>query len=82
MTRRTAFWLWLPLALSFTMMMLEGPTVQSAMARLAQPALHLVNAAGLGLGVALRLPGIPVASLALTAATLVESVYLRQRADG
>ena len=41
MNKRTVFWLWLPLALSFTFMMLEGPTVQSAIARLGEPALNL-----------------------------------------
>jgi hypothetical protein len=34
MTVRRIFWLWLPLALSFTLMMLEGPTVQASIARL------------------------------------------------
>lgn len=41
MTRRHIFWLWLPLALSFTLMMLEGPGVQAAIARLGDPVINL-----------------------------------------
>ncbi len=41
MSRWRIFWLWLPLAVSFTLMMLEGPGVQAAVARLDDPALHL-----------------------------------------
>ena len=52
MTRRTVFWLWLPLAISFALMMLEGPTVQSAMARLPDPKLNLA-AFGMVFGISL-----------------------------
>lgn len=41
MSRWRIFWLWLPLAVSFTLMMLEGPGVQAAVARLDDPTLHL-----------------------------------------
>jgi hypothetical protein len=34
MTVRRIFWLWLPLSVSFTLMMLEGPSIQAAIARL------------------------------------------------
>lgn len=33
MTVRRIFWLWLPLSVSFTLMMLEGPSIQAAIAR-------------------------------------------------
>ncbi len=74
MTRRTIFWLWLPLAISFTLMMLEGPTVQSAIARLGDPALNLA-AFGLVLGVSLIIesPVIMLVSTAIALATNAQS---------
>lgn len=52
MNRRRIFWLWLPLAVSFTLMMLEGPSVQSAIARLGDPE---TNLAAFGLVLSLSL---------------------------
>ena len=70
MGRRTVFWLWLPLALSFTFMMLEGPTVQSAIARLDDPALNLA-AFGMVLGISLIIES-PVIMLVSTAIALAK----------
>jgi hypothetical protein len=70
MNRRTVFWLWLPLALSFTFMMLEGPTVQSAIARLDAPALNLA-AFGMVFGIALIIES-PVIMLVSTAIALTK----------
>ena len=66
---RTIFALWLPLAISFELMMLEGPAVQGAMGRLAQPQLHLA-AWGLTLSVSLIIES-PVIMLLSTAIALV-----------
>lgn len=52
MSQRRIFWLWLPLAASFTLMMLEGPGIQAAVARLPDPARHL---AAVGLVMSLSL---------------------------
>ncbi|MDP9309612.1 MAG: hypothetical protein M3R24_01730 [Chloroflexota bacterium] len=52
MDRQRVFWLWLPLAVSFTLMMLEGPSVQSAIARLGDPE---TNLAAFGLVLSLSL---------------------------
>ncbi len=68
MTRRRIFWLWLPLALSFTLMMLEAPTVQAAIGRLGNPALNLA-AFGLVLSISLILES-PVMMLIATAIAL------------
>jgi hypothetical protein len=68
MTRRRIFWLWLPLALSFTLMMLEGPTVQAALARLGEPVLNLA-AFGLVLSISLIIES-PVIMLISTAIAL------------
>lgn len=64
------FWLWLPLALSFTLMMVEGPVVHGALARLTQAQLHLA-AFGLTLSVSLIIES-PVIMLLATAIALVE----------
>src|SRR5918997_1445447 len=71
MTRRHIFWLWLPLALSFTLMMLEGPTVQGAIARLPDPALNLA-AFGMVLGIQLIIES-PVIMLVSTAIALASN---------
>ena len=68
MTRRHVFWLWLPLALSFTLMMLEGPTIHSAIARLPDPALSLA-AFGAIFGISLIVES-PVIMLISTAIAL------------
>lgn len=69
MTRRRIFWLWLPLAVSFTLMMLEGPSVQASIARLGEPALNLA-AFGLVLSLSLIIES-PVIMLLSTAIALV-----------
>lgn len=67
--KRTIFWLWLPLALSMALMMLEGPTVQGAIARLPDPALSLA-AFGTVFGIALIIES-PVIMFVSTAIALV-----------
>jgi progressive ankylosis protein len=66
---RTLFGLWLPLAVSFELMMLEGPTVQGAIGRLPHPQLHLA-AMGLALSLSLLVES-PVIMLLATAIALV-----------
>jgi hypothetical protein len=66
---RTLFGLWLPLAVSFELMMLEGPTVQGAIGRLPNPQLHLA-AMGLALSLSLLVES-PVIMLLATAIALV-----------
>jgi hypothetical protein len=67
---RTIFLLWLPLAVSFELMMVEGPVVQSAMGRLANPSLNLA-AWGLTMGLSLLVES-PVIMLLATAIALVK----------
>lgn len=67
---RTLFGLWLPLAVSFELMMLEGPTVQGAMGRLPDSQLHLA-AMGLTLSLSLLVES-PVIMLLATAIALVK----------
>ena len=66
---RTIFALWLPLAISFELMMLEGPAVQGAMGRLPQSQLHLASW-GLTMSIALILES-PVIMLLSTSIALV-----------
>lgn len=66
---REIFRLWLPLAISFELMMLEGPVVQGAMGRLPQPQLNLA-AWGLTMSVSLLIES-PVIMLLSTAIALV-----------
>jgi progressive ankylosis protein len=66
---REIFRLWLPLAISFELMMLEGPAVQGAMGRLPEPQLHLA-AWGLTMGLSLLIES-PVIMLLSTAIALV-----------
>ena len=68
--KRAIFWLWLPLALSMTLMMLEGPTVQGAIARLPGPALSLA-AFGTMFGIVLIIES-PVIMFVSTAIALVD----------
>jgi hypothetical protein len=63
------FRLWLPLAISFELMMLEGPAVQGAMGRLPEPTLNLA-AWGLAFSLALLVES-PVIMLLATAIALV-----------
>jgi hypothetical protein len=63
------FRLWLPLAISFELMMLEGPSVQGAIGRLAAPTLNLA-AWGLAFSLALLVES-PVIMLLATAIALV-----------
>jgi hypothetical protein len=63
------FRLWLPLAVSFELMMLEGPSVQGAIGRLAAPTLNLA-AWGLAFSLALLVES-PVIMLLATAIALV-----------
>lgn len=67
---RAIFLLWLPLAVSFEMMMLEGPAVQGAIGRLANPALNLA-AWGLTMSLSLLIES-PVIMLLATAIALVK----------
>lgn len=71
MTRRRMFWLWLPLAISFTLMMLEGPIVQASIARLGDPALNIA-AFSLVLSISLIIES-PVIMLLSTTIALVRS---------
>jgi hypothetical protein len=71
MTRRHIFWLWLPLAISFTLMMLEGPIVQAAIARLGDPTLNIA-AYSLVISIALIIES-PVIMLLSTAIALVRT---------
>lgn len=70
MRLKTIFTLWLPLAVSFELMMAEGPAIQGAMGRLDQPALNLA-AYGLTLSLALLIES-PVIMLLATAIALVK----------
>ncbi|MCW5933890.1 MAG: hypothetical protein KIT45_06245 [Fimbriimonadia bacterium] len=63
------FWLWFPLAVSMTLMMLEAPITQTALARLPESTLHLA-AFGLALGISLVIES-PVVMLLATATALV-----------
>lgn len=69
MRLKSLFGLWFPLAVSFELMMLEGPTVQGAIGRLADPQLHLA-AMGLALSLSLLIES-PVIMLLATAIALV-----------
>lgn len=67
-TVRTIFGLWLPLAISFELMMLEGPAFQGAIGRLAAPALNLA-AWGLTMSLSLLIES-PVIMLLSTSVAL------------
>jgi hypothetical protein len=72
MSRLRIFWLWLPLAVSFTLMMLEGPTVQAAITRMDQSALNLA-AFGLVLSISLIIES-PVIMLLSTSIALARDL--------
>jgi hypothetical protein len=63
------FWLWLPLALSFTLMMLESPITNAALARFAEPSVQIAGF-GVALGLSLLIES-PVIMLLATAIALV-----------
>lgn len=71
MTRRSIFWLWLPLAISFTLMMIEGPIIQAAIARLGDPVINIA-ANSLVISIALIIES-PVIMLLSTAIALVRT---------
>jgi progressive ankylosis protein len=68
MRNRLIFWTWLPLAISFTFMMLEGPVVQSSVARLPEAALNLA-AVGLALSLSITIES-PIIMLLSTSIAL------------
>src|SRR5215468_6564950 len=70
MRLRTIFHLWLPLAVSFELMMLEGPAVQGAMGRLPSAPLKLA-AWGLTMSLSLLVES-PVIMLLATSIALVK----------
>ncbi|HZT42962.1 MAG TPA: hypothetical protein VFA07_12410 [Chthonomonadaceae bacterium] len=70
MRLRRVWSLWLPLAISFELMMLEGPAVQAAIGRLPQASLHLA-AWGLTMSLALLVES-PVIMLLATTIALVK----------
>ena len=69
MRLRDLFGLWLPLAVSFELMMLEGPAIQGAIGRLPDPPLNLA-AFGLTMSLSLLIES-PVIMLIATAIALV-----------
>ena len=69
MSLRAVLKLWLPLAVSFELMMLEGPAVQAAIGRLPAPELNLA-AWGLTMGLSLLVES-PIIMLLTTATALV-----------
>ncbi|BCW96089.1 MAG: hypothetical protein KatS3mg018_1571 [Fimbriimonadales bacterium] len=85
--QRTIFAVWFPLALSFTLMMLESPTTNAVLARFSDPSIQIAGF-GVALGLSLLIES-PVIMLLATAIALVqgrESFYrgaaLRVDADG
>ncbi len=69
MRLKTMFGLWLPLAISFELMMLEGPAIQTAIGRLGNTPLNLA-AFGLNMSLSLLIES-PVIMLLATAIALV-----------
>lgn len=68
MRTKSIFWLWLPLALSFTFMMLEAPVQQTAIARLGDTTRQLA-AAGMVMGLSITIES-PVIMLLSTSIAL------------
>lgn len=64
------FWLWFPLALSFTLMMLESPVTNAALARFKDPSVQIAGF-GVALGLSLLIES-PVIMLLATAIALVQ----------
>ncbi len=71
MSVKSIFYLWFPLALSFELMMLEGPSVQAAMGRLPQAQINLA-AWGLTMSLSLLVES-PIIMLLATAIALVKN---------
>ncbi len=74
--QRAIFWVWFPLALSFTLMMLESPVTNGVLARFAEPSVQIAGF-GVALGLSLLIES-PVIMLLATAIALVggrESFY-------
>ncbi len=74
--QRTIFWVWFPLALSFTLMMLESPATNAILARFTEPSIQIAGF-GVALGLSLLIES-PVIMLLATAIALVggrESFY-------
>lgn len=67
--QRTLFWIWFPLALSFTLMMLEAPTTNAILARFEEPSVQIAGF-GVALGLSLLIES-PVIMLLATAIALV-----------
>ncbi|MDW8106947.1 MAG: hypothetical protein RMK45_05655 [Armatimonadota bacterium] len=68
-SQRALFWIWFPLALSFTLMMLEAPTTNAVLARFAEPSVQIAGF-GIALGLSLLIES-PVIMLLATAIALV-----------
>lgn len=66
----TLFWLWFPLALSFTLMMLESPVTNAALARFTDPSVQIAGF-GVALGLSLLIES-PVIMLLATVIALVQ----------
>ncbi|MCS7301754.1 MAG: hypothetical protein NZ556_09410 [Fimbriimonadales bacterium] len=67
--QRAIFWVWFPLALSFTLMMLESPATNAILARFAEPSVQIAGF-GVALGLSLLIES-PVIMLLATAIALV-----------
>lgn len=67
--QRAIFWVWFPLALSFTLMMLESPATNAVLARCAEPSIQIAGF-GVALGLSLLIES-PVIMLLATAIALV-----------
>ncbi|GIV07777.1 MAG: hypothetical protein KatS3mg017_0979 [Fimbriimonadales bacterium] len=68
--QRTIFAVWFPLALSFTLMMLESPTTNAVLARFSDPSIQIAGF-GVALGLSLLIES-PVIMLLATAIALVQ----------
>ncbi|MCS7191327.1 MAG: hypothetical protein NZ843_06980 [Fimbriimonadales bacterium] len=67
--QRAIFWVWFPLALSFTLMMLESPATNAVLARCTEPSVQIAGF-GVALGLSLLIES-PVIMLLATAIALV-----------
>ncbi|MCS6918614.1 MAG: hypothetical protein NZM28_02460, partial [Fimbriimonadales bacterium] len=67
--QQSIFWVWFPLALSFTLMMLESPATNAVLARFAEPSIQIAGF-GVALGLSLLIES-PVIMLLATAIALV-----------
>ncbi|MFN7015893.1 MAG: hypothetical protein ACK4P5_01825 [Fimbriimonadales bacterium] len=83
--QRAIFWVWFPLALSFTLMMLESPVTNGVLARFAEPSVQIAGfGVALGLSLLIESPVIMLLATAIAlvgvaafqAATFIETLYL------